>query len=167
MHVLTSGPSKFAPWVAVGLLTLVNLALFFFPAFIIRPFKYQSWTGLMSAIHVKQIAPVVSVIAATGVLFLAIRLWQESRWLARMGLVLAVAFSVGAAVMVRLNYFEWMFQPIRTAGFTSASDTKLPDSEMVMSVRVGDDARAYPIRQMAYHHVLNDKVGGEPIVVTY
>jgi hypothetical protein len=164
---LTSESPKFPRWVAVGLPTLVNLALFFFPAFIIRPFKYQSRTGLMSAIHVKQIAPMVTLILAAGVLFLAVKLWRESSRLARTGLVLAVTLSVAAAVMVRLNYFEWMFQPIRTAGFTSASDIHLPDSEMVMAVRVGSDARAYPIRQMAYHHVLNDTVGGEPIVVTY
>ncbi len=149
------------------MLTMVNLGLFFFPAFIIRPFKYQSSTSLMSAIHVKQIAPAVSLIVAAGVLVLAIRLWRESRWLARTGLLVAVMLSVGAAVMARLNYFEWMFQPIRTAGFTAANDIQLPDSEMVMAVRVGDDARAYPIKQMAYHHVLNDTVGAEPIVVTY
>ena len=151
----------------VGVLTVVNLALFFFPALIIRPFKYQSSSGLMSAIYVKQIAPAVSLILAVGVLLMAIKLWRESRWLARIGLALAVTLTVAAAVMVRLNYFEWMFQPIRTAGFSSAGDIKLADSEMVMAVRIGDDARAYPIRQMAYHHVLNDKVGGEPIVVTY
>ena len=154
-------------WAAVALLTAANLALFFFPAFIIRPFKYQSATGLMAAIHVKQIAPLSSLIVAAGVLLLAIKLWRESRWLARAGFVLALTLSVAAAVMVRLNYFEWMFQPIRTAGFTSASDSKLADSEMVMTIRVGDDARAYPIKQMAYHHVLNDTVGAEPIVVTY
>ncbi len=149
------------------MLTMLNLGLFFFPAFIIRPFKYQSSTGLMSAIHVKQVAPAVSLIVAAGVLVLAVKMWRESRWLARTGLVVALMLSVGTAVMARLNYFEWMFQPIRTAGFTSASDTQLPDSEMVMALRVGSDARAYPIRQMAYHHVLNDTVGGEPIVVTY
>jgi hypothetical protein len=38
---------------------------------------------------------------------------------------------------------------------------------MIMSVRLGDDDRAYPISQMAYHHVLNDVVGGVPIAVTY
>lgn len=167
MQVLRSRLSKLPVWAVVALLTVVNLALFFFPAFIIRPFKYQSANGLMSAIRVKQIAPVVSLIVAAGVVCLAIKLWRESRWLARTGLVLAVMFSAAAAVMVRLNYFEWMFQPIRRAGFTSARDIKLPDSEMVMAVRMGDDARAYPIRQMAYHHVLNDTVDGEPIVVTY
>ena len=121
----------------------------------------------MSAIHVKQVAPLVSLIAAAGVLFLVVKLWRESRWLARTGLVLALALSATAAVMVRANYFEWMFQPIRSAGFTSASDAHLADSEMVMTVSMGNDARAYPILQMAYHHVLNDTVGGVPIVVTY
>ena len=37
----------------------------------------------------------------------------------------------------------------------------------LMAVRFGNDARAYPIVQMAYHHVFNDEVGGTPIVVTY
>jgi hypothetical protein len=43
----------------------------------------------------------------------------------------------------------------------------LDAAEMVMAVRFGNDARAYPIVQMAYHHVFNDEVGGTPIVVTY
>jgi hypothetical protein len=38
---------------------------------------------------------------------------------------------------------------------------------MVMAVKFGADTRAYPIVEMAYHHVLNDTVGGVPIVVTY
>jgi hypothetical protein len=27
--------------------------------------------------------------------------------------------------------------------------------------------RAYPIREMAYHHLVNDAPAGEPIVATY
>jgi hypothetical protein len=38
---------------------------------------------------------------------------------------------------------------------------------MVMTVRIGREARAYPIVQMAYHHILNDTVGEVPIAVTY
>ena len=60
-----------------------------------------------------------------------------------------------------------MFHPIAAAGFVSASDARLSDKEMVMAVRIGPEARAYPIVQMAYHHILNDTVAGVPIVVTY
>ena len=38
---------------------------------------------------------------------------------------------------------------------------------MIMAVRFGSDARAYPISEMAYHHVFNDLVAGVRIVVTY
>jgi hypothetical protein len=38
---------------------------------------------------------------------------------------------------------------------------------MILAVRIGAEARAYPIREMAYHHVLNDLVGGVPIAATY
>jgi len=60
-----------------------------------------------------------------------------------------------------------MFRPVQAAGFVAASDAHLADKEMVMTVQIGPDARAYPIRQMAYHHILNDAAGGVPIVVTY
>lgn len=163
---MTSDWQTFPRW-AVVLLTVLNLAVFFIPALIIRPFKYQSQSGLTLAIYIKQFAPLLSLVAVIGVLVFVVQLWRGSRVLLRLGLLLAVTLSVAAAVMVRLNYFEWMFQPIHTAGFTSASDIQLAGNEMVMTVRVGEDARAYPIRQMAYHHVLNDTVGGVPIAVTY
>jgi hypothetical protein len=38
---------------------------------------------------------------------------------------------------------------------------------MILALRYGSDARAYPIREMAYHHVLNDVVAGVPVAVTY
>ena len=69
--------------------------------------------------------------------------------------------------MARQNYFEWMFHPIDSAQFESASASKLDPGEMILAVRFGADARAYPISQMAYHHVLNDVVGGVPVVATY
>jgi hypothetical protein len=38
---------------------------------------------------------------------------------------------------------------------------------MILAVQYGTDARAYPIREMAYHHILNDVMQGVPIAVTY
>lgn len=69
--------------------------------------------------------------------------------------------------MARLNYFEWMFHPIDGPQFLAQSGSKLDPKEMILAVRLGSDARAYPISQMAYHHVLNDVVAGVPIAVTY
>jgi Protein of unknown function (DUF3179) len=151
----------------VVVLTVTGIALFMIPAFIIRPFRSQSASALALAIGVKWIAPVGTAILGAAVWVLVLSLWRTASWWARAGLVAAMLGSAVPAVMARLNYFEWMFRPIRAGGFVAASDAHLADKEMVMTVRMGAEARAYPIRQMAYHHVLNDTTGGVPIVVTY
>ena len=144
-----------------------SLSLFLIPGFIIRPFTHQSESGLRLAIAVKRIAPALTLVALLGVLVLSWRLWRSSsRWL-RTGIVTALVLSTASAVMVRQNYFEWMFHPIKAAGFVSPGDVHLGDKEMVMAVQIGQEARAYPILQMAYHHILNDTVAEVPIVVTY
>jgi hypothetical protein len=97
----------------------------------------------------------------------ALVLWRaasRSRKIILASVMAVVAFS---AVMARLNYFEWMFHPLDAAQFESASASKLDKGEMILAVRYGSDARAYPIREMAYHHVLNDVVAGVPVAVTY
>ena len=154
-------------WLLLGLLAMFSLSLFLIPAFVIRPFRHQSERALDLAITVKRIAPALAVAALAGVLALSVRLWRRSSRVSRAGIVMALVLSAASAVMVRQNYFEWMFHPIRAAGFISAGDAHLGDKEMVMAVRIGREARAYPIVQMAYHHILNDTVGEVPIAVTY
>jgi Protein of unknown function (DUF3179) len=154
-------------WFIFGLSALAGIGMFFIPAFIIRPFTHQSPAGLALAMALRQRAPWVTLIAALVCLGFALLLWGvASRWLkAVLALVMVlVAFS---AVMSRLNYFEWMFHPIESQQFESASVSKLASSEIILAVRFGSDARAYPIREMAYHHILNDVVAGVPVAVTY
>ena len=63
---------------------------------------------------------------------------------------------------------DWI-PPIYDPGFVTVpqADEWLEDREPVQIVRVGDDARAYPIRIMIWHEVVNDTVGGVPVVVNY
>jgi hypothetical protein len=154
-------------WALILILTALSVALFMFPAWIIQPFKYQAPKLLSAAITIRTIAPVLTLLTLLGLLVVGRTLWRRTRWKSRTILVLAILLSAASAVMARMNYFEWMFHPIIAAGFVPAADAHLKDQEMVMAVRFGDDARAYPILQMAYHHILNDTVGEVPIAVTY
>jgi hypothetical protein len=43
----------------------------------------------------------------------------------------------------------------------------LVSDDRVIGVAVGGEARAYPLRLMRWHEVVNDVIGGEPIAVTY
>ena len=38
---------------------------------------------------------------------------------------------------------------------------------ILIAINVAGVARAYPIRIVSYHHIVNDVVNGEPIVATY
>ena len=154
-------------WIAFVLCATIAIALFFIPAYIIRPFTHQSTQGLLVAMALRNRAPAATLIAALISLVFGFLLWKHSnRWLKSLVALtlVVVAFS---AVMSRLNYFEWMFHPIDGAQFLAQADSKLDAKEMIMAVRIGDESRAYPISQMAYHHVLNDIVAGVPIAVTY
>jgi len=146
---------------------LAALLLFFIPAWIIRPFRQQTPGALGMAMAVRQQAPAYSLIAAATAFALALLLWRRASRLRQVLLGLGVCLACAAAVMARVDYFEWMFHPLTAPCFESAALSKLDPSQMVMSVRLGAEARAYPIYEMAYHHVLNDVVGGVPIAVTY
>jgi hypothetical protein len=50
--------------------------------------------------------------------------------------------------------------PARAAGF-------LGEDDRVVGVTVSGESRAYPIRLLAYHEVVNDLLGGVPIAVVY
>jgi hypothetical protein len=137
------------------------------PVFIIHPFRYQSPHALWLAMALRQRAPLGSLIAAVACFSIAFALWTRAGRLLKSLLVVTLLFASFSAVMSRLNHFEWMFHPIDSAQFLAQSESKLDPKEMVMAVRIEGDARAYPISQMAYHHILNDTVGGVPIAVTY
>jgi membrane protease YdiL (CAAX protease family) len=154
-------------WILWAVSALIAIGLFFVPAFIIRPFTHQSPRGIMLAMAVRDRAPLATLIAAILFLLLTLILWRSGSLWRKIGLGVAVALVAFSTVMARMNYFEWMFHPVANAQFENEADSKLAASEMILSVKFAADARAYPISQMAYHHILNDTVDGVPIAVTY
>jgi hypothetical protein len=154
-------------WLVFLLSALVGSALFFIPAFIIRPFRHQSAPALALAMALRQRAPWGTLAAVIICLFFAFVLWQSDNLRRKIALCTILAVVAFSAVMSRLNYFEWMFHPVDSPQFETQAASKLDAGEMILAVRYGADARAYPIREMAYHHVLNDVVEGVPVAVTY
>lgn len=155
------------PWLIFLASAAVAIGLFFIPAFIIRPFTHQSARGLTLAMALRDRAPWGTLIAAVVCLLLAAFLWGASRRWGKIAITVVMFLVAASAVMSRLNYFEWMFHPVHSPQFESEAASKLGDGEMILAVRFGQDARAYPIREMAYHHVLNDVVDDVPVAVTY
>ena len=52
--------------------------------------------------------------------------------------------------------------------FAKAADERsIPDQEPVIGLEINGEARAYPIRVLMWHEIVNDTVGGVPVAVTY
>jgi Protein of unknown function (DUF3179) len=160
-------------WLAVGsVLAAVSAACVMIPMFVIRPFRSQEATALDVALRVRQVGPWVSGLCA--ILLVAVTLWSWKRvgpsvrrvWF-RIAMVGLCVVAIAGAYLAHVNIFEKMFHPYDAPAFGSASAVAVDPDDKVLAVWLGGHARAYPIRTMGYHHIVNDTVGGVPIVVTY
>ena len=58
-------------------------------------------------------------------------------------------------------------EPVLTVGRGGAGQDLSQAGAPVHEVERGGEARAYPISQIEYHHIVNDTIAGEPYLVTY
>jgi len=175
--VRVSGPVESAkmdhmkrPWILLLLACLaVSLVLVAYPLYVIRPFRAQGARELMAALMVSRFGPLLTVVSALAAVAAAIAYWRAQAPTFGRILVAAGAMLVCVlALLARANVYEQlMFHPIEHPAFAAAAGAKLDDDDQLIVVKIGVSARAYPIREMAYHHVVNDVVGGTPLAATY
>lgn len=156
-------------WILLLLMSATALILVLVPVWIIQPFKPQSPRGVEVSYAMRSWSPVVTIVAALIGLLVVAKLWNGSRrWWKKvlLGTVLMLLFA--STWFARQNHFEWMFNPLAQAAYARITDAAfLADSDIVMAVESNGEAVAYPVRLMAYHHVVEDVVGGTPVVATY
>lgn len=154
-------------WFALIALVLLSLAILAAPMLILHPFKEETALGLTVAYAVKRWGLLLDLAAIAAAVFIATKVWP-GRWWRKVIVSLAVIVMIAATALARVNAFEKMFRPLPRAQYAAVHDATFVDGDdMVMTVAHGGEAAAYPIRQLAYHHVVQDVVGGLPIVVTY
>jgi hypothetical protein len=152
--------------IAVAAATTVVLV----PTLTIHPFRPQTTRGIELSYALKRAAPVVTAIALAVALASALLLWGGARrWWRRGVIVVLVAVTGLVTWFARQNHFEWMFNALPKAEYVGVPEARefLVDAEVVMGIDVNGTALAYPVRQLAYHHLVNDVVGGTPLVATY
>lgn len=155
------------PFVLLGFGALgVALATLITPLWVMQPFRAQGPTELAVALGVVRWG--LWLVLGAGALAIAavVRAWPGGWWRRSAALLMAV-LTFGAGALARVNVFEQMFAPLPAPRFAAANASGLPAEAIVMAVRAGETARAYPVEVMAYHHVLNDTIDERPIVVTY
>jgi hypothetical protein len=155
-------------WLSLFALILIVLAIVLTPVFLIMPFKAQTSRIVEVSYMMRRWSPVVTILASLLILTLTVGLWLGGRWWSRIVLVLLLVPVFAATWLARQNHFEWMFNPLPSPAYARAAETTFVNNDdRVMSVKIGNESVAYPIRLMGYHHVVQDTVGSTPIVATY
>jgi uncharacterized protein DUF3179 len=161
--------ARWPVWLALLIVVMAAFALVAVPVWIIQPFKPQTERGLAVSYALRRWSPWLTVIAFVISAALVVWLWRGSRrWIAKIVLAILLLPVLAASWFARQNHFEWMFNPLKNSAYAKASEASfVGEKDMVLAVENNGEAVAYPIRLMAYHHVVGDTVGGTPIVATY
>ena len=58
-------------------------------------------------------------------------------------------------------------RPVYEPDFVEASDSPLQEDELVMGVAIQGEAKAYPVTVLRFREMVDDELGGLPILVTW
>jgi Protein of unknown function (DUF3179) len=151
------------------LVSLAALALALYPMYVIRPFREQQPAALQRALWVTLHDKAILIGLFLLITLCGLFFWRRAGWVARL-LLLAPAMGVAliAAAASWVNPYEQMlFHPFGEPRYVTVQQAGIDAKDMVIAVTLGGESRAYPIREMGYHHVVNDRLHQLPIVVTY
>ena len=82
-------------------------------------------------------------------------------------------FDRAADLKGELDYFEETriprdaIRPVYSPAFVSPAEATLLATELVMGLEINGDARAYPVGMLRIREIVNDEVGGIPVLVTW
>jgi hypothetical protein len=156
------------PALGLFLASLATLAIAAYPMYVIRPFREQKPAALERALWVLMHDKAILVGLFVLITVVAVLVWQRAGWVARVVLVPSFGAALIAAASAWVNpYEQMMFHPFGAPRYVTIQQAGLDPQDMVIAVTLGGDSRAYPIREMGYHHVVNDRLHQLPIVVTY
>jgi hypothetical protein len=156
-------------WALAAFVATSMFAWVAIPVVLIMPFKPQTPLGVALSFELRQKAGLVTLVGAILLLALLVRLARHAtRWWQWPPIALLAVTGAFPAWFARQNHFEWMFNPLPDPTYAPATLVDfVDDRDMVVAVEIGGEAVAWPVRQMAYHHIVEDKVGGVPVVSTY
>lgn len=151
-------------WTVLAVMAAATLLLSAFPMYVIRPFRAQPPAQLAVALSVKAWGPYAAWTLAASAAALAWWLWRRS---GRRAAPVLGALTIVSAALTHVNVYEIMFKPAGQPGFVAAAQARLDPADMVLAIAIAGDSRAYPVRALGYHHIVNDWVGGKAVVTTY
>ena len=83
-------------------------------------------------------------------------------------LILVVLFYGVVAYAFNFKFLaDKMFYQPKEKLFASAQTDTAAQTKLIIGVAINNEAKAYPVEIIGYHHQVKDTVGGTPVMVTY
>ncbi len=102
------------------------------------------------------------------VIYPVIYVFRFSKIWKKMVLVAALLFYAGVFYLFNFRFLaDKMFLPPKQQDYAAADNNRIPAEKLVIGVVINNEAKAYPIQLIGYHHQVRDTVGHTPVMVTY
>ena len=123
-----------------------------------------------------------ALLVAVGVVLAVVLLWQADRLIRRMSIdsepIVVPSSTPGAADGVPEEELELEIVTLLpfdaipaisnpTLITADEADSVLDPDEQVMGISINGEQRAYSVRQLSRHEIVNDTVGGVPLAATW
>lgn len=145
----------------------VAFFLLAYPIYVIRPFRFQDPFQLAAALRVMQYRPALEMVCAALAFLILLSAWPRFSIRRNVSASVLAVLVIACGLLSRINVYEKMFHPLDGPTFSAAAQSKLDPNELVLALLVNNAARAYPVRGISYHHIVNDTLAGRAIVATY
>jgi len=93
---------------------------------------------------------------------------RNSRWWKKIFLLFFVALYILIFYAFNFKFLaDKMFYQPKNKTLASVAANKVDSTKLIIGVNINGQAKAYPIEIIGYHHLVQDTVGGQPVMVTY
>jgi len=104
------------------------------------------------------------VVFGFGLLLGFQNVFHAQKWLAVA--ILAVVAGVIYMFNFQMAADHMFYQPTQVL-MKDTKSNKIKNDKLIVGIVVGNEARAYPIQLIGYHHQVMDTIAGKPVMVTY
>ena len=152
---------------------LPGLLLFLAPmllrTYLLSPFPGSQMLDALDTVYflekIMLPAQILGIILMIGPI---INVFLHGSRLKRVATVFLCVFLVGVYFMTNFKMSaEKFFQEPKEKRFATVAENKVELDRYVIGVVNNGEAKAYPVQFIAYHHKVQDSVGGMPVLVTY
>lgn len=156
-------------WVLLGLLVLSSAAMAVAPWWVMDPARPQSAPELQFAYLARTgWSSVLAMMSLGAGALLCLRRWSLGGLPGKL-LSVPILILLGlSAFVANTNLLEEILRPLEAVSYIPAREVDFiePDDEL-LRVQGSGGERAYPLRLLAFHHIVNTTVGDRPTVVTW